>query len=133
MRKLFAVALVILATCYEVESESKCDRDLSEALYEGDAILLARVKKVTKSKSIVKYKISVSKILKDVDQAFQKRQRLLIIQKTDPCESYAKANTKQLLVVKKINGKVTLILSPQKQGRKTVSYTHLTLPTILLV
>ena len=117
MRKLIAVALVILATCCGVKNESKCDGDLSEALFEADAILLARVKRVTKSKKIVKYKISVSKIFKDVDQAFQKRQRLSIVQDTNSCESYAKANTKRLLVLKKINGKVTLIISPQRPGR----------------
>ena len=118
MRILFAVALVILAICHEVRSESKCDGDLSEALYQADAILLARIKKVTRQKSIVKYKISVSKVLKDANQEFQKRQRLVITQEIDPCESFAKVNSKRLLVVKIIEGKATLNISPQKPARK---------------
>ena len=65
MRILFAVVLAILALCPKSKSDSKCDGDLSEALYEADAILLARVKKVTKARSVIKYKISVSKVLKE--------------------------------------------------------------------
>jgi len=116
MKLILIYTLIFFKILCSVEAiYGDCEDDVSLSMYESDAIILARVKRVVSGKS---FKISVSKVYKDLSKQLKPKKRLLVLRGEFSCNVKIQRKKKYVLTLKNTNGKLALSSKPRKQTKR---------------
>ena len=66
MKEKVLLFLLLVLCCCNIDCDDSCEQDTGEALFRSEAVLLVRIKKITKLRDVIKYRISVSKVYKEL-------------------------------------------------------------------
>ena len=66
MKEKVVLFLLLVLCCCNIDCDYSCEQDTGEALFRSEAVLLVRIKKITKLRDVIKYKISISKVYKEL-------------------------------------------------------------------
>ena len=120
------VILFISATFLAVSDSAKisCRHDFSEQMFESDVVISAKVKAVFRSKQAetVKYRLSVSKVYKDLTNTIKQKQKLTILKSSSSlgCNNttFVRVNKKYLFTLSSVNKNLELVGPEEKLSKR---------------
>lgn len=119
--------LFISSTFFYVSDSAKhitCHHDFSEQMFESDIVVSAKVKAVFRSRETetVKYRLSVSKVYKDLTNTIKQKQKITILKSPSGlgCNNttFVKVNKKYLFTLSTANKNLELVGPEEKLSKR---------------